>query len=87
MQNYPITEAQLNAALDTAQVDAVQGYIYVFLPRLDLPEEIPAIWFRYGTSVEDMRDTILTNILPMIRAGQLGVPAKTPTHAAGLTIH
>jgi hypothetical protein len=85
MQNYPITEEQLLAALTHAQIEG--NYALVYLPRLTLGEELPAIQFPCGVSIEKARDDILTNILPLIRAGRIGIPAKKATHQAGLTIH
>lgn len=85
MQDYPITEKQLLAALGHAQVDGER--VFVYLPRLTLGEELPPIQFEHGVTLEKVWDDIVTNILPLIRAGKIGVPAKKATHPAGLTIH
>jgi hypothetical protein len=85
MQKYPITEEQLCAALANARVEG--EHIYIFLPRLTLGEELPAVQFPACTTLEQAWNDISTNILPLIRAGRLGVPAKTATHIARLTIH
>ena len=85
MQKYPITEKQLLVALAHAQIDGDR--VFVFLPRLDLGEELPAIQFEYGVSLEKAFEDIATNIIPLIRAGKIGVPAKEATHMPGLTVH
>jgi hypothetical protein len=85
MQNYPITEAQLIDALARARLEG--EHIFVYLPKLTLGEELPAVQFPREYPPEQAWDDIVTNIIPAIRACRLGVPAKTATHLARLTIH